>query len=252
MKNAINIIQADFFRLIRSRAVWLTEALMLLLVIWLNSIQEVGTMVGGGDAKNTITSWDGIHSIFNQSISAEYLIYFLTVIFILTTGVDLSKSLLKNIVSSGIPRESYFFSKYLVFNLISLLHFVVYYAIVFITASLFNGVGIITPDLLGRFFGTAALQYLFLQAIFAIGFFVLYLTFSAVWSVLSIILFPAIINMIHLITKADWISYLDYHDALMIAQQLSQGKMMGLIFSAIAAIILLIGGTSMYFQRKGL
>jgi predicted lipase len=58
--------------------------------------------------------------------------------------------------------------------------------------------------------------------------------------------------MIHIITKADWISYFDYHNALMISNQLPQGKMIGLIFSAFAAIILLIGGTSMYFQKKDL
>jgi ABC-2 type transport system permease protein len=217
------------------------------------TVGRVGVNVGDDAEKVAATAnWDGIHSLINFSGMSSFLIYFLISLFVVTIGQDLSKGLLKNLFSSGVSRSHFFLSKYLVFNVIALIQFVLYYALTFIVGSIVNGVGSGPANFLGRFIGAFAMQLLLLQAVFAVGLVILYLTFKPVWSVLTIIIFPLVVAIVGSVMKLDWMKYLDFQGSMGSTFSLPHKELIGLLISSCAVLIICVGASYTYFQKKDL
>jgi ABC-2 type transport system permease protein len=253
----INTIRADIYKLFHSKGFWITQILLIALIIASILSKTIGSVgvntseVDSSQAGNAVP-WDGVQTLFNMSFMAFFLVYFLISLFVISIGQDLTKGTLKNLFSSGVSRGQFFLSKYLVFNVIVLIQFIFYYGVSFITASLVHGVGVLPADFFERFFGTFAMQFLFVQAVFAVGVLVLYMTFSTVWPTLAIIIFPMVIALLGTVTKFDGFQYLDFQGAVSTAGALPHKLMFGLIPSAFAVIIVLVGSAYMYFQKKDL
>ncbi|GAB2024586.1 ABC transporter permease [Lactovum odontotermitis] len=256
----INAIRADIYRLFHSKGFWITQAVMLIVVISIVA-QKVGSvgvsMTSSSDAPAKTAAaqaplWTPPYALLNFQTMSPLLIYFLLSLFVIIIGYDLKMKTLKNLFSSGMSRPHFFFSKFLIFNVIILIQFIFYFGLTFITAAILHGIGHYPSDFFSIFFGAWLLQLLFVQAIFAIGILVLYLTFSTVWAVLAIIFFPIAISLASVITKLNWLNYFDFQSAMGAANNLPHGQIYKLILSALAAIIVLVGASYFYFQKKDL
>ncbi|GAB2024588.1 hypothetical protein OfM1_06590 [Lactovum odontotermitis] len=179
------------------------------------------------------------------------LVYFLLSLFVITIGYDLSQNALRNLLSSGVSRAQFFFTKYLIFNVVVLVQFVFYYGFGFITASLVNGIGNFPADYWSRFIAGFALQILFTQAEFSIGIVVLYLTRRTVWAVLALIFVPYVLGII-VVQQANWLRFAVFQDAIGYAHWMPHADIPIYIAVSSATILLLVGLALFRFQRQDL
>ena len=257
----INTIRADFYRLFRSWGFWITQAVLIMAVVGSILAQSSGK-IGISVSTSTATTealgykvvWNGVQTLNIMSTMSTLLTYLCLSLFIITIGYDLSRGLLKNLLTSGVSRAQFFFSKYLVFLAVILVQFVFYYGLSFITASLLHGVGKAPSDFWGNFLGAFIMQFLFIQADFAIGLLTLYLTYSTVWPVLATIVVPMIIGMLGVfIGSLHWMTHsLDFQGNMALAMSLSHGDIAKLVPTAFAVILVLAGLAYWSFMKKDL
>lgn len=242
----LNAIRADIYRISRSKVYLITQAVMAVYIILVIAVLSTNFDT------STIT-WTSSQTLMIFTRMSYFITYFLISLFIITVGYDLIKGSSKNLFSSGVSRSHFFFSKYLIFNLISLLELVLYYAFAFIVSGVVHGLGEFTPDFLGTFFGAFALQLLFIQAIFAVGIFVLYLSFSSVWAVLTIVVSPTAASLLNqFLPGIKFLTYFNFQGAISSSIALPHALMGKFIISAFAVIIILNLLSHLYFQKKDL
>ncbi|MBO1305291.1 ABC transporter permease [Enterococcus sp. 669A] len=213
----VNTIRADFYRLFHSKGFYVTQIILIAVVVL--SVLTEG-LVTVGSFSETLHSlqeqanqaqWSGANTVVAMSTMASFLIYFSLPIFIMTIGFDLSRKTLKNLVTSGVSRGKFFFSKYVVFLFMVLMQFVFYYGTLFITASLKSGVGTFGPDYFENLFRALIMQFISVQGIFAFGLLVLFLTFSNISAVLTVVLLPIFISLMSAIySKVEVFRYLSF------------------------------------------
>ena len=101
----LHTIQADFYRLFRSKGFWITELFLIL-----NSLLSIVFGVIGGVGVNTDTSaidkmgsgggWTGFETISNLSQNFSLIVMFTIILASILIGVDISKKLYKNILGA--------------------------------------------------------------------------------------------------------------------------------------------------------
>lgn len=259
----LNTIRADFYRLFRSKSFYITQLISLLIVVGSILAQKIGTVmeVTKNDSSAAPSAlgqedlvWTGVQSLQNLSIMSALVVYFCIALFVITIGYDLSRGMLKNMLTSGISRERFFVSKYIVFLLVTGFQFILYYGSAFVTGTLLHGVGDFSLDFLKDFLTGVGLQFLFLQAIFAIGICILYFTFTTVWAVLSIIVIPLVITIVSVLSSAfNWVTYFDFSTQMrqaMLEQPFD--NITKLMSAALGTIIVLIGIAFYNFKKKEL
>ena len=176
----IHTIQADFYRLFRSKGFWITEFILFVLMLLGATIGATGHLMSVQPAppETPTHGWNGIEALINASNNGSNLVFLCIILVCLVLGVDLIGKLYKNSLTVGVSRTEFFLAKSFVLASIALLQLITSLVIAFIPATLLNGLGTIPDGFVTNLLLTISLQFLCLLAWLSIVSFILYLTHS--------------------------------------------------------------------------
>ena len=175
----IHTIQADFYRLFRSKGFWITEFVLFVLLLMGATIGATGHLMSVQTAppETPTHGWNGIEALINASNNGSNL--FLCIILVcLVLGVDLIGKLYKNSLTVGVSRTEFFLAKSFVLASIALLQLIASLVIAFVPSTLLNGLGTIPDGFIANLLLMIFLQFLCLLAWLSIISFILYVTHS--------------------------------------------------------------------------
>lgn len=220
----INAIRADFYRLFRAKAFYITQITLIAIVLLTVFTRALGSSGVMTDQLNQLQSgtrdlaWDSYQTVIAISTMAAFLVYFCLPLFVMILGYDLTKKTYKNQIAIGVSRWHFFISKYLIFLLVSALQFIFYYVFTFLAAGIRYGFGTPPENFWSDIFHTIGIQFIAFQAIFAIALLLLTLTFSNVVAIIGVIVSFIILGIISAIfSKVEWIKYFDFQTNINIA-----------------------------------
>lgn len=177
----IHTIQADFYRLFRSKGFWITEFILFVLLLMGATIGATGHLMSVNTTPETefpTKGWDGVQALINASSNGSNLVFLCIVLTCLVLGVDLIGKLYKNSLTVGVSRTEYFLAKSFVLASIALLQLIASLVIAFIPATLLNGIGTMPDGFATNLLLTIFLQFLCLLAWLSIVSFILYVSHS--------------------------------------------------------------------------
>ena len=176
----IHTIQADFYRLFRSKGFWITECILFVLMLMGATIGATGHLmaVNTTPPETPTHGWNGIEALINASSNGSNLVFLCIVLACLVLGVDLIGKLYKNSLTVGVSRTEFFLAKSFVLASIALLQLIASLVIAFIPATILNGFGTMPDGFVTNLLLTISLQFLCLLAWLSIVSFILYLTHS--------------------------------------------------------------------------
>ena len=176
----IHTIQADFYRLFRSKGFWITEFILFVLMLMGATIGATGHLmaVDTTPPETPTHGWDGVQALINTSSNGSNLVFLCIILACLVLGVDLIGKLYKNSLTVGVSRTEFFLAKGFVLASIAFLQLIVSLVIAFIPATILNGLGTMPNGFIGNLLVTISLQFLCLLAWLSIVSFILYLTHS--------------------------------------------------------------------------
>lgn len=176
----IHTIQADFYRLFRSKGFWITEFILFVLLLMGATIGATGHLmsVNTTPPETPTHGWNGIEALINASNNGSNLVFLCIVLACLVLGVDLIGKLYKNSLTVGVSRTEYFLAKSFVLASIALLQLIASLVIAFIPATLLNGIGTMPDGFATNLLLTIFLQFLCLLAWLSIVSFILYVSHS--------------------------------------------------------------------------
>ena len=177
----IHTIQADFYRLFRSKGFWITEFILFVLMLMGATIGATGHLMSVNTTPQTefpTKGWDGVQALINASSNGSNLVFLCIVLACLVLGVDLIGKLYKNNLTVGVSRTEFFLAKAFVLACIALLQVIISLVIAFIPATILNGFGTMPDGFIGNLLVTIFLQFLCLLAWLSIVSFILYVSHS--------------------------------------------------------------------------
>lgn len=177
----IHTIQADFYRLFRSKGFWITEFILFALMLMGATIGATGHLMSVNTTPETefpTKGWDGVQALINASSNGSNLVFLCIVLACLVLGVDLIGKLYKNNLTVGVSRTEFFLAKTFVLASIAFLQLIVSLVIAFIPATILNGFGTVPDGFIGNLLITISLQFLCLLAWLSIVSFILYASHS--------------------------------------------------------------------------
>lgn len=176
----IHTIQADFYRLFRSKGFWITEFILFVLMLLGATIGATGHLmaVNTTPPETPTHGWDGVQALINASSNGSNLVFLCIILACLVLGVDLIGKLYKNSLTVGVSRTEFFLAKGFVLASIAFLQLITSLVIAFIPATILNGLGTMPDGFIGNLLVTISLQFLCLLAWLSIVSFILYLTHS--------------------------------------------------------------------------
>ena len=177
----IHTIQADFYRLFRSKGFWITEFILFALMLMGATIGATGHLMSVNTTPETefpTKGWDGVQALINASSNGSNLVFLCIVLACLVLGVDLIGKLYKNNLTVGVSRTEFFLAKAFVLASIAFLQLIVSLVIAFIPATILNGFGTMPDGFIGNLLITISLQFLCLLAWLSIVSFIFYVSHS--------------------------------------------------------------------------
>ena len=176
----IHTIQADFYRLFRSKGFWITEFILFVLLLMGATIGATGHLmsVQTTPPETRTHGWNGIEALINASSNDSNLVFLCIILVCLVLGVDLIGKLYKNSLTVGVSRTEFFLAKSFVLASIALLQLIASLVIAFVPSTLLNGLGTMPDGFIANLLLMIFLQFLCLLAWLSIISFILYLTHS--------------------------------------------------------------------------
>jgi len=173
-------IQADFYRLFRSKGFWITEFILFVLMLMGAIFGATGHLMAINTEEPDIPThgWYGIQALINASSNDSNLVFLCIILTCLVLGVDLIGKLYKNSLTVGVSRTEFFLAKSFVLASIALLQLIASLVIAFVPSTLLNGLGTIPDGFVTNLLLMIFLQFLCLLAWLSIISFILYLTHS--------------------------------------------------------------------------
>lgn len=252
----LHTIQADFYRLFRSKGFWITELFLIL-----NSLLSIVFGVVGTVGLHTDTSslnnlgkdggWTGFETISHFSQNFSTVVMFTIILATILIGVDINQKLYKNILSYGISRMQYVLSKALVLASLVAFQIITTYLISFLLASLLNGVGSMPDQFIQHFLITLLGQFFCTCAWVSFVTLVLYLSHSIVAMIFTYFLTTVAVSLLAFnFPDVDFFFYLNMQFNLSMA---GQGDMVAHIMLVAGSVILLsMAGSLLSFQKQDL
>ena len=178
----IHTIQADFYRLFRSKGFWITEIVLFALMLMGATIGATGHLMSVNttppESEIPTQGWNGVQALINASSQGSNLVFLCIILACLVLGVDLIGKLYKNSLTAGVSRTEFFLAKSVVLASIALMQILISLVIAFVPATILNGVGTMPEGFIGNLLLAIGLQFLCLLAWLSIISFILYLTHS--------------------------------------------------------------------------
>ena len=178
----IHTIQADFYRLFRSKGFWITEIVLFALMLMGATIGATGHLMSVNttppESEIPTQGWNGVQALINASSQGSNLVFLCIILACLVLGVDLIGKLYKNSLTVGVSRTEFFLAKSVVLASIALMQILISLVIAFVPATILNGLGTMPEGFIGNLLLTIALQFLCLLAWLSIVSFILYVTHS--------------------------------------------------------------------------
>ena len=178
----IHTIQADFYRLFRSKGFWITEIVLFALMLMGATIGATGHLMSVDttppESEIPTQGWNGVQALINASSQGSNLVFLCIILACLVLGVDLIGKLYKNSLTVGVSRTEFFLAKSVVLASIALMQILISLVIAFVPATILNGVGTMPEGFIGNLLLTIGLQFLCLLAWLSIISFILYVTHS--------------------------------------------------------------------------
>lgn len=176
----IHTIQADFYRLFRSKGFWITEVILFALMLMGATVGATGQLMAIQTEEPDIPThgWNGVQALINASSQGSNLVFLCIVLTCLVLGVDLIGKLYKNSLTVGVSRTEFFLAKAFVVASIALLQVIISLVIAFIPATILNGFGTMPDGFIGNLLITIFLQLFCLLAWLSIVSFILYVSHS--------------------------------------------------------------------------
>jgi len=194
----IHTIQADFYRLFRSKGFWITEFILFVLMLMGATIGATGHLMSVNTTPETefpTKGWDGVQALINASSNGCNLVFLCIVLACLVLGVDLIGKLYKNSLTVGVSRTEFFLAKTFVLASIAFLQLIVSLVIAFIPATILNGFGTMPDGFIGNLLITISLQFLCLLAWLSIVSFILYVSHSYIAVFIGYLVSSIILSM---------------------------------------------------------
>ena len=258
----LNTLRADFYRLFRTKGFYIIQIVLIFVVFLSVATETIGSNGLQIDELSQLQiaidelTWTAAHVIPAMSMMSSFLFYFCLPLLTLTIGYDLIHSTNKNLLTSGVSRLNFFVSKYLVFVVVSTCQLFFYYAVAFLTASIKNGIGEFGDGFMTNFLRTFSIQALSLQAVFAVAIWVLYLLFSNVGAVITVIIFPLIISILQMLFQnVSFLNYIGFQSNMETAWIAAIGPehyWLKVAVSCILFILLMLTISYQVFRRKNL
>ena len=178
----IHTIQADFYRLFRSKGFWITEIVLFALMLMGATIGATGHLMSVNttppESEIPTQGWNGVQALINASSQGSNLVFLCIILACLVLGVDLIGKLYKNSLTVGVSRTEFFLAKSVVLASIALMQILISLVIAFVPATILNGVGTMPEGFIGNLLLTIGLQFLCILAWLSIVSFILYVTHS--------------------------------------------------------------------------
>ncbi len=249
----IHTIQADFYRLFRSKGFWITEFILFVLLLLGATIGATGHLMAIQTEEPEIPThgWDGIQALINASSNDSNLVFLCIILTCLVLGVDLIGKLYKNSLTVGVSRTEFFFAKSFVLASIALLQLIASLVIAFVPSTLLNGLGTIPDGFVTNLLLMIFLQFLCLLAWLSIISFILYLTHSYLAVFIGYLVSSILLSMPMLIFPSIKIlPYLSLQFSYAMTAN-SESILYTLIVSLAVIVIFNIGGLTV-FKKKSL
>lgn len=212
----IRLMKADTYRLLRTKGFYITligTILFSITNVWSQSIGSVGvsTSTGKDILQTSNLHWNLKLAVQFSTFSSAFLVYFLIGIFVILFGYEFTQKTYKNSLTSGVSRLTFIISKYLIqvlaFTFISL----AFYTSAIVTAYVKYGIG---TTKMGPFIWETLLlavgASLLISVVFSLAAILLTATQSTVISAVFIVIYPLCIQLLSLMTKADFLKYFDF------------------------------------------
>ena len=251
----MDFIQADFYRLMRSKGFWITEFLLFCAIIsttFFHANIHFGANISRNEAATqALGKLTGLQALDYFAGNTDSMLFFTIIGIGMVLGVDLSRKLYKNCLSYGISKLSYYFSKFFVCVSIAAFNFLMILSSSFVTASLSNGIGSAPSSFLPQLGTALFIQFLSTVTWIAIISFVLYASHSIVSIFLTYFLGGTLLT-IPLIFYPDneWLLYLTMRFNTNMAAD--SGAVIKAILTVVTVTLVFLGGGLMVFKKKDL
>ena len=249
----IHTIQADFYRLFRSKGFWITEFILFVLLLLGATIGATGHLMAIQTEEPEIPThgWDGIQALINASSNDSNLVFLCIILTCLVLGVDLIGKLYKNSLTVGVSRTEFFFAKSFVLASIALLQLIASLVIAFVPSTLLNGLGTIPDGFVTNLLSMIFLQFLCLLAWLSIISFILYLTHSYLAVFIGYLISSIILSMPMIIfPNIKFLPYLSLQFSYAMTAN-SESILYTLIVSLAVIVIFNLSGLAV-FKKKSL
>ncbi|MBZ2199817.1 MAG: ABC transporter permease [Lentilactobacillus hilgardii] len=255
----INQLRADFYRQTHT----LGHYLLLILVILFSIVVVYSKQVGGVmvsapvDVLERLSTvpWTLLSGIRGLTISSSVLMYAFISIFVMVIGYEFSQQTYKNTLVSGISRSGFIIAKFVTMLLDIFMQIVIFFLAGILTGmALGRSVGTSWANLFGTTLLTALIVVFFIGVVFSMAIVILMLTGSLIGSAVFIIIFPLLVSIISMISKWDWLKFVDFFgiSVKISLKQLSVSQFQPYIWFSVAILIICFGLSLILIRRKEL
>lgn len=218
----LNMVRGDFYRLRHTKSFWITLVITVAVCVFAVASGSQGSMltingepVSKGAGESAIT---GINALGYAANSMVF--YCILPLIVIVLGSEYSKGTLKNIITGGMSRTSFFLGKFVSYGCVLFVELLLLNVATFITGTIIGGVGSTKGDVLVNSLLRFLYFFLFLLALTAVTNLFLYLSRNTVASVIAAIVIPSVVMTFRFLIQ-DW-HFLEYVDLMGAMDSVSQ------------------------------